>query len=127
MFGRGRTRLQPAYVEDVAEAVAIALQPTLARPITFECAGPHVYSYEELLKVVAHEADIRPILIPIPFAAWHALAWIAESFPGPPIARNQVELMQIDNVSSPQMPGFADLGISPRSIEEILQEMLRQP
>jgi NADH dehydrogenase len=57
----------------------MALQPTLARPITFECAGPQVYSYEEFLRV-AHEADIRPILIPISFAAWHALAWIAESF-----------------------------------------------
>jgi NADH dehydrogenase len=127
IFGHGRTRLQPAYVEDVAEAVAMALQPTLARPITFECAGPQVYSYEELLRVVAQEADIRPILIPIPFAAWHALAWIAESLPSPPITRNQVELMQLDNVSSRQMPGFTDLGISPRSIEEILQEMLKQP
>jgi NADH dehydrogenase len=106
--------------------VATALQPTLARPITFECAGPHVYSYEELLRFVAHEAGIRPILIPIPFVAWHALAWIAESLPNPPITRNQVELMQIDNVSSPQAPGFTDLGISPRSIEEILQEMFRQ-
>jgi NADH dehydrogenase len=119
--------LQPAYVEDVAQAIAMALQPTLARPITFECGGPQVYSYEELLKVIAHEADIRPILIPIPFAAWPALAWIAESLPSPLITRNQVELMQIDNVSSPQVPGFADLGISPHSIEEILQEMLRQP
>ncbi len=26
LFGRGRTRLQPAHVEDVAEAVARALQ-----------------------------------------------------------------------------------------------------
>ena len=26
MFGRGLTRLQPAYVEDVAEAIARALQ-----------------------------------------------------------------------------------------------------
>jgi NADH dehydrogenase len=127
MFGRGRTRLQPAYVEDVAEAVAMALQPTLARPITFECCGPHVYSYEELLRTVAHDADIQPILIPIPFAAWHALAWTAEFLPGLPITRSQVELMQVDNVSSPQMAGFADLGISPHSIEEILQEMLRQP
>jgi NADH dehydrogenase len=126
LFGRGRTRLQPAYVEDVAEAVAMALQPTLARPITFECGGPHVYSYEELLRVVAHEADVRPILIQIPFAAWRALAWIAEALPSPPITRNQVDLMQVDNISSRQMPGFADLGISPHSIEEILQEMLRQ-
>ena len=28
MFGRGLTRLQPAYVEDVAEAIASALQGT---------------------------------------------------------------------------------------------------
>jgi NADH dehydrogenase len=119
--------LQPAYVEDVAQAIAMALQPTLARPITFECAGPHVYSYAELLRVIAHEADVRPILIPIPFAAWHALAWIAEFLPNPPITRNQLDLMQVDNVRSPQMPGFADLGISPHAIEEILQEMLRQP
>ena len=124
MFGRGRTRLQPVYVEDVAEAIARALQPPGTDPITFECGGPRVYSYEELLRAVAHEANIPPILIPIPFAAWHALAWIAELLPSPPITRNQVELMQIDNVSSPDMPGFGKLGISPRSIEEILQEII---
>ena len=44
--------------------------------------------------------------------------------PSPPVTRNQVELMQVDNVSSPEMPGFRDLGISPHSVEEIFQEML---
>ena len=48
----------------------MALQPTLARPITFECGGPQVYSYEELLRAVAHEANIRPVLIPIPLRRW---------------------------------------------------------
>jgi uncharacterized protein YbjT (DUF2867 family) len=125
MFGRGLTRLQPAYVEDVAEAIARALQGTETHAITYECAGPRVYSYEELLRAVAHEAGLKPVLIPIPFAAWHALAWSAEMLPGPPITRNQVELMQVDNVSSPEMPGFEELGISPHSVEEILQEILR--
>ncbi|MFZ0263111.1 MAG: NAD-dependent epimerase/dehydratase family protein, partial [Pseudolabrys sp.] len=37
MFGRGLTRLQPAYVEDVAEAITRALQRTEKHPITFEC------------------------------------------------------------------------------------------
>ncbi|WP_283845096.1 hypothetical protein [Bradyrhizobium cenepequi] len=32
--------------------------------------------------------------------------------------------MQIDTVPSPKMAGFAELGISPHSIEEILQRML---
>jgi NADH dehydrogenase len=124
MFGRGLTRLQPAYVEDVAEAITRALQRTEKHPITFECGGPRVYSYEELLKAVAHEAGLKPKLIPIPFAAWHVLAWFAEMLPNPPITRNQVELMQIDNVASPEMAGFAELGISPLSIEDILSEIL---
>ena len=124
MFGRGLTRLQPAYVDDVAEAITRALQRTEKHPITFECGGPRVYSYEELLKAVAHEAGLKPKLIPIPFAAWHVLAWFAEMLPNPPITRNQVELMQVDNVASPEMPGFGELGISPLSIEDILWEIL---
>jgi uncharacterized protein YbjT (DUF2867 family) len=124
MFGRGLTRLQPAYVEDVAEAITMALQRKEKHPITFECGGPRTYSYEGLLKTVAHAADLEPRFISIPFTAWHVLAWFAEMLPRPPITRNQVELMQIDNVASPEMPGFRELGISPLSIEEILPELL---
>jgi NADH dehydrogenase len=124
MFGRGLTRLQSAFVEDVAEAIASALQRTEMHAITFECGGPRVYSYEELLRAVAHEASLKPMLIPIPFAAWHVLGWFAEMLPSPPVTRNQVELMQVDNVSSPEMSGFGELGISPHSVEEILQEIL---
>ena len=124
MFGRGLTRLQPAYVEDVAEAIARALDRKDVHSITFEFGGPRVYSYEELLRVVAHEASFKPMLVPIPFAAWHTLAWFAEMLPNPPVTRNQVELMQVDNVSSPDMPGFKELEISPHAVEEILQEIL---
>jgi len=125
MFGRGLTRLQPTYVEDVAEAIARVLDRKDARAITFEFGGPRVYTYEELLRVLAHEASLKPMLVPIPFAAWHTLAWLAEMLPSPPVTRNQVELMQVDTLSSPEMPGFENLGISPHPLEEILQEILR--
>jgi NADH dehydrogenase len=117
--------LQPAYVEDVAEAIARALQRTQTHAITFECGGPRVYSYEELLRALAREADLKRILIPLPFAAWRALAWTAELLPNPPVTRNQVELMQVDNVCSPGVPGFAELGISPYSVENMLEQTLR--
>jgi uncharacterized protein YbjT (DUF2867 family) len=125
MFGSGRTRLQPAYVDDVAEAIVMALQRTETNAITFECGGPRIYTYEELLRILAREAGLKPILIPVPFAAWQALAWIAEMMPSPLITRNQVEQMRIDNVPSSEMPGFGELGISPHTIEETLQQILR--
>src|SRR6266852_3025210 len=124
MFGRGLTRLQPAYVEDVAEAIGRVMQRAETPSTIFEFGGPRVYSYEELLRAVAHQAGVAPLLIPVPFAVWHALAWASEILPGPLLTRNQVELMQIDTVSSPEKPGFVELGISPHSVEAIFQKML---
>lgn len=124
MFGRGLTRLQPAYVDDVAEAIAQALQGVETHAITYELGGPRIYSYKELLRTVAREAGLRPILVPMPFAAWHVLAGASKLLPNPPITRNQVELMKFDNVPSPEMSGFGKLGISPHSIEEIIPVML---
>jgi uncharacterized protein YbjT (DUF2867 family) len=124
MFGRGLTSLQPAYVDDVAEAIGRTMQRAETASAIFELGGPRVYSYEELLRAVAHQAGLAPRLIPIPLVVWHALARVSEMFPSPLLTRNQVELMQIDTVSSPEKPGFVELGISPHSVEAILQKML---
>jgi uncharacterized protein YbjT (DUF2867 family) len=124
MFGRGITRLQPVYVEDVAEAIATIARRSETRAGPFELGGPRVYSYEELLRVVAREAGLRPILLPMPFAAWHALALVAEMLPKPPVTRSQIELMEADNLASPEADGFSDLGITPHPAEEILRRMV---
>jgi NADH dehydrogenase len=124
MFGRGRTRLQPAYVEDVADAVARVMRRVETHSIIFEFGGPRVCSYEQFLRAVARQAGLAPRLVPIPFAVWNAFARVSELFPSPLLTRNQVELMQIDTVSSPGMPGLAELGISPHSVEALLEGML---
>ena len=124
MFGRGETRLQPADVEDVGEAVARLMQRTAAEAITVECGGPRVYTYKELLGTIARAANVNRALVPVPFAAWHALAWAAELLPAAPVTRNQVELMEIDTVASVGVRGFAELGISPRALEDVLQGIL---
>jgi NADH dehydrogenase len=77
-----------------------------------------------LLDAVSQTANLKPMLVPIPFSVWRAAAWFAERFPSAPLTQNQVELMEIDNVASAQMPGFGALGISPRSVEEAVTEIL---
>src|SRR5215510_10572419 len=92
----------------------------------YELAGPQVYSYEELLRTVARIAGLRPVLMRMPFTFWNAMARVAEMLPQPPLTRNQVELMQIDTTASERLPGFRALGISPRSLEDELEAILRQ-
>ena len=84
----------------------------------------HIRQHGFSVKAVACAAGQKPRLIPVPFAAWHVLAWFAKILPRPPITQNQVELMQIDTVASSERPGFKQLGITPVAVEEILQEIL---
>jgi len=124
MFGDGRTKLQPVYADDVAEAIVHVLRQSETPHPVYELAGPRVYSYAELLQTIAREARLRPVLMPVPFSLWHALSGLAEILPQPPLTRNQVELMQIDTTASDR-PGFREFGILPRSLEEELQTMLK--
>jgi uncharacterized protein YbjT (DUF2867 family) len=125
LFGDGRTRLQPVYVDDVAAAIAQVLRQAQRPYPVYELAGPRVYSYAELLRTIARAAGLRPVLVRIPFAFWDAVAGLAGILPHPPLTRNQVELMQIDTTASDSRPGFGALGISPRSLEDELKAMLK--
>ena len=125
MFGRGQTRLQPAYVEDVAEAIARALRSPSAAP-AYELAGPRIYTYEDLLRTIAAGAGKNPLLLPFPFALWRTVGHAARILPNPPITPSQVELMQVDNIASPAAPGFDALGILPRAIEEVLPQIAKE-
>jgi NADH dehydrogenase len=121
LFGRGRTRLQPVHVEDVAEAIAriVAGAPGAGHPC-YELGGPRVYSYAELLRVVADRTGARARLVPLPFALWEALAFLAGFAPGAPLTRGQVALMRRDNVASGGLPGLPELGIAPAALEDVV-------
>ena len=120
LFGDGRTKLQPAHVEDVSEAIARILDPSRDSLPLYEFGGPQVLTYRELLQRIAERNGWRRIFLPLPFPVWHMMASPAELLPNPPITRNQVELMQCDTVASTALPGFATLGISPQPIDAAL-------
>ena len=119
LFGRGQTQLQPAYVEDVADAIARLMQ-NFQFLMCYELGGPRIYTYRSLLEVIARYLGKQPRLVPMPYGLWNALASAAEMLAEPPITRNQVEPMQLDNVASPGAHGFGDLRISPTSLEDAL-------
>ena len=124
MFGRGRTRLQPVHVDDVAEAITRILDGSggADRPC-YELGGPRTYTYQELLQSIAQAMGTRVRTVPMPFAAWQALALVAEFLPGAPLTRNQVALMQHDNIASDDLPGLLELSITPTALETVVPEI----
>ena len=124
LFGRGGTRLQPVHVADVAEAIARIIG--LEHPAScYELAGPDVFMYRDLVAVVAHATGKRARPLPVPFAIWKPLAFVSELLPGAPLTRNQVALMERDNVASSDLPGLAELGVVPAGVRSELDRRRR--
>ena len=123
LFGRGDVRLQPVYVGDVAEAVAMALATAAAAGQVYELGGPRIYSYRELVSLVLEQTGRRRLLLPVPYRAWDLLA----ALPGSPVSRDQVKLMHQDNLVAPGALTFADLGIQASALEAILPSYLGRP
>lgn len=124
LFGDGATLLQPVYVADAAAAVERALERPAARGKIYELGGKHSYSYRALIELVMKETGIRRPFLPVPFALWEIQARVLSPLPSPPVTRDMIALMRKDNVPDPALPGFADLGLAPAAVEDVLPGIL---
>jgi uncharacterized protein YbjT (DUF2867 family) len=125
MPGGGKTKFQPIFVGDVAEAVANALSRPDAQGKTYELGGPRTYSFKELLNLVRSETDRNVPLLPLPFFIAHPLGLILGGLfsllpMNPPLTGDQVTLLKRDNVVSGETLTIADLGVTQlESVEAI--------
>ena len=125
LLGRGTARVQPVFVDDVAEAVARFANGKGEAGQIYELGGPNIYSYRDFLQLIGRHVGRRPLLVPVPVAVWDGLATAAKLLPNPPLTDAQVFLMSQDNVASPDLPGLKDLGVTPTSIETVLKRDFR--
>ena len=130
LIGGGKTRFQPAYVGDVADAVATVVQRGTTGT-TYELGGPRQYSFRELMAFTLDAIDKRRFLVPVPWFAAAPMGLAGElsgklPFVAPFLTRDQVENLKADNVVSGDHPGFAELGIAPSTIEAIVPDYLER-
>jgi uncharacterized protein YbjT (DUF2867 family) len=124
LIGGGHTKFQPVYVGDVADAVIAGLAQPDAAGKTFELGGPRVYSFRELMELVLRETGRKRPLVNLPFSLASLEAAFLEWLPRPPLTRDQVKLLQRDNIVAAGSLGLADLGIAPTAVELIIPTYL---
>jgi uncharacterized protein YbjT (DUF2867 family) len=99
IIGPGTQRLQPIWIEDLAEYYALALTEPAAANRTFELGGPEAVSWNEFWERLRRVLGVRRPSVRIPFAAMRVQAALTERLPGAPVTRDQLTMLELgDNV-----------------------------
>jgi NADH dehydrogenase len=128
LIGGGKTRFQPVFVGDVADAVCAALEKREAQGRTNELGGPNTYTFRQLLEYVRDETDRHPAFLPLPYVLAVPIGllvgWTFSILPfgEPPLTGDQVVMLMRDNVvgAGSAAGTIQDLGVtSLESVEAI--------
>ncbi|MGE0340173.1 MAG: complex I NDUFA9 subunit family protein [Xanthobacteraceae bacterium] len=128
LIGGGETKFQPVFVGDVAEAIAKAVDGQARSGTTYELGGPEVKSFRELMELTLQEIGRQRTLLPLPFAVARLQAFFMEFMPKPMLTRDQVTMLERDNVVSAEaireQRTLDGLGIAPTAMRAILPSYL---
>jgi NADH dehydrogenase len=128
LIGGGKTRFQPVFVRDVAEAIADAVEGKAKAGTVYELGGPEVKTFRECAEAVAAATHRKRLFVPWPFGLAKFQAKFLQLLPNPLLTEDQVELLKSDNVVSDAAVAegrtLAAFGIVPTSIEAELDAYL---
>lgn len=126
-----RTRFQPVYVDNVAEAAAKGALGQAPGGI-YELGGPDIRTFRELMVEMLQTIRRRRLIVNVPFWAAHLMGFGFDmvqkaSFgliENQMITRDQVRNLRQDNVVADGARTLADLGIEPTATEAVLPDYL---
>jgi uncharacterized protein YbjT (DUF2867 family) len=99
IVGPGTQRLQPIWVEDLAEYFARSVDHAGAANRTFDVGGPDAPTWNEFWDRLKRVLGARRPSIHLPFALMRAQATVTERLPGAPVTRDQVTMLALgDNI-----------------------------
>jgi NADH dehydrogenase len=124
VIGDGSQRVQPVFVDDVAEVVARAAAPDGPEGV-FEVGGPEVMTMNEVLTHALRVMEKRKRLVHVPAALPKAAGAVAQLLPKPPLSPDAVDFATGDAVADTRSLFEAFPGLRLRTLDEGLATYLR--
>ena len=112
VVGSGQQRLQPIWVEDVAEFFAASIDLDAAANGTFELGGPDAVSWNDLFARIREVVGVRrrPTLH-LPMRMMRAQAIMLERLPNPPVTRDQLTMLEAGDNTCDVRPAVEAFGL----------------
>jgi uncharacterized protein YbjT (DUF2867 family) len=99
IIGSGKQRLQPIWVEDLAQYYAHAIGEQAAANRTFDLGGPDAVSWNEFWDRLKRVLGVRRPSVHVPVSLMRTQATATERLPGAPVTRDQLTMLELgDNV-----------------------------
>jgi uncharacterized protein YbjT (DUF2867 family) len=101
VIGPGTQRIQPIWLDDVAQFFSTVIDDARAAGRTWEICGPDVVTWDELYLSIARVLGKRRRLAHVPFDLARTGAHLIQWAPGAPLTVDQVKMIELgDNACS---------------------------
>jgi len=122
-LARARTRFQPVFVGDVAQAIVNALDNPATFGKTYELAGPDVCTLEELVRLAGRWSGHPRHVWQLPYTLGQLQAGVLGALPGPTLmSKDNFDSMSVDNVATG--PIAPELGVVPTPMAAVAPQYL---
>lgn len=119
----GKQRVQPVFIDDVANVVAESLDSPAAENQTFEVGGPEVLTMSEVVRTALEVQGRKRLLVAAPAPVMKAVASVAQFLPGPPLTPDSIDFITEDALGDPTEVQKA-LGVQMTPVREALESYL---
>jgi uncharacterized protein YbjT (DUF2867 family) len=125
VIGRGETKIQPISVRNVASCFALAVGNPVSYQEIYELGGPQRLTYMQVYQIISNILEKKKKSIHIPISLIKPGALISELLlPRPPITREQLKLLQEDNICD-SINAIRDFNLEFQGFEEGVREFLK--
>ena len=110
LYYSGRTKFMPIHCSDLTDIIYQVISKNIHSKI-IECVGPQTISLKDILNKLLKLINKNRLLIPLPLFVANISANFFQLFPKPLISRDQIKLLQYDNIISGKYQTNFDIGL----------------
>ena len=125
VLGDGRALSAPIHVDDLASAIAAALDDPRGENTVLDACGPNTLSTNAVLDLLMAVIGQRRPVVHLPVGIMAVAAGILERLPHPPLTRGLIGFALFDNTSH-GINADAALGLAFRSVDAGVREVYRK-